>query len=46
LARQGNARDARTFARQAGLRASPADLRLDLELARHEATQLLAQLGG
>jgi predicted Zn-dependent protease len=46
LARQGNARDAQTFARQASLRGSPADLRLDLESARHEARQLSAQLGG
>jgi tetratricopeptide (TPR) repeat protein len=46
LAKQGNTRDARTFARQATLRGDPADLRLDLESGRHQAAQLLAQLGG
>ena len=46
LARQGNARDARTMARQAAARAGPSDLRLDLESSRHQAAQLLAQLGG
>jgi TolB-like protein/predicted Zn-dependent protease len=46
LVRQGNAREARTFARQAAMRGSPTDLRLDLEPSRHEAAQLLAHLGG
>jgi len=46
LVRQGNTREARTFARQAVQRGSPSDLRLDLEPARHEAAQLLAHLGG
>ena len=46
LARQGNVRDARTFARQATQRGDLSDLRLDLEPARREAARLLAQLGG
>jgi tetratricopeptide (TPR) repeat protein len=46
LARQGNAREARTMARQAAMRGSPTDPRLDLETSRREAARLLAQLGG
>ena len=46
LAKQGNLRDARTFARQAILRGDLSDLRLDLEPARRDAARLLAQLGG
>ena len=46
LAQQGNAREARTFARQAGTRKDLSDLRLDLEGERAQATQLLRQLGG
>ena len=46
LAQQGNAREARTFARQASLRKDLSDLRLDLEPERAQAARLLAQLGG
>jgi tetratricopeptide (TPR) repeat protein len=46
LAKQGNTREARTLARQASGRGSPADLRLDLEHSRREAARLLQQLGG
>ena len=46
LAQQGNAREARTFARQAGARKDLSDLRLDLERERAQAARLLAQLGG
>ena len=46
LAKQGNTRDARAFARQATLRGDPSDLRLELERSRRDAARLLAQLGG
>jgi tetratricopeptide (TPR) repeat protein len=46
LAQEGNAREARTFARQAATRKDLSDLRLDLEGERAQATQLLRQLGG
>jgi tetratricopeptide (TPR) repeat protein len=46
LAQQGNAREARTFARQAATRKDLSDLRLDLEHERAQAARLLAQLGG
>jgi tetratricopeptide (TPR) repeat protein len=46
LAKQGNTREARTLARQASGRGSPADLRLDFEHSRREAARLLQQLGG
>ena len=46
LAKQGNLREARSLARQASERGSPADLRLDLERSRRDAARLLQQLGG
>ena len=46
LAKQGNTRDARVFARQATQRGDPTDLRLELERPRRDAARLLAQLGG
>jgi hypothetical protein len=46
LAKQGNTREARTLARQASGRGSPADLRLDFEHSRRDAARLLQQLGG
>jgi tetratricopeptide (TPR) repeat protein len=46
LSQQGNAREARTFARQASARKDLSDLRLDLEYERAQAARLLAQLGG
>jgi tetratricopeptide (TPR) repeat protein len=46
LAKQGNTRDARVFARQATQRGDLTDLRLELERSRRDAARLLAQLGG